>query len=270
MQPQCRLNPKAQDVVKVEIVKLLDAGLIYAISDSPWISLIHVVPKKGGMTAITNDKNKLVPIRTVIGWRIWHYLLGSKDTSGLDLTLRGILRRNIKSMRSGKLRFTTRRYIRGDDGEVMFISFICRDLLGPPPSYTSIREPLRRLCHRLIAFTISSRGRSLEKVTTIDLFFLRSMDEGTVVNVPYFLAHYLFRHAWGRKMGAQMIWEVRDLPTIDPEELITLRICKSVLGGCSAWSCTSAGTIDASGSYCSSYDYCTEVTEIGGEGVVDE
>ncbi|GKD62908.1 hypothetical protein Tco_1305016, partial [Tanacetum coccineum] len=69
---------------------------------------------------------------------------------------------------------------RGDDGEVMFISFICRDLLGPPPSYTSIREPLRRLCHRLIAFTVSSRGRSLEKVTTIDLFFLRSMDEGTM------------------------------------------------------------------------------------------
>ncbi|GJV30212.1 DNA-directed DNA polymerase [Tanacetum coccineum] len=48
VQPQRRLNPKVQDVVKAEIVKLLDSGLIYAISDSPWVSPIHVVPKKGG------------------------------------------------------------------------------------------------------------------------------------------------------------------------------------------------------------------------------
>ncbi|GJX20654.1 hypothetical protein Tco_0223331 [Tanacetum coccineum] len=45
-----RLNPKVQDVVKNEIVKLLDSRLIYPISDSPWVSHIHVVPKKGGMT----------------------------------------------------------------------------------------------------------------------------------------------------------------------------------------------------------------------------
>ncbi|GJX23412.1 putative nucleotidyltransferase, ribonuclease H [Tanacetum coccineum] len=48
VQPQRRLNPKVQDVVKAEIVKLLDSGLIYAISDSPWVSPIHVVPKKEG------------------------------------------------------------------------------------------------------------------------------------------------------------------------------------------------------------------------------
>ncbi|GJV03064.1 hypothetical protein Tco_1336633 [Tanacetum coccineum] len=47
IQPQRRLHPKVQDVVKTEILKLLDAGLIYAISDSPWVSPIHVVPKKG-------------------------------------------------------------------------------------------------------------------------------------------------------------------------------------------------------------------------------
>ncbi|GJY11051.1 reverse transcriptase domain-containing protein [Tanacetum coccineum] len=47
MQPQRRLNPNVQDIVKDEIVKLLDVGLIYAISDSPLISPIHVVPKKG-------------------------------------------------------------------------------------------------------------------------------------------------------------------------------------------------------------------------------
>ncbi|GJZ96221.1 putative nucleotidyltransferase, ribonuclease H [Tanacetum coccineum] len=70
VQPQRRLNPKVQDVVKAEIVKLLDSGLIYAISDSPWVSPIHVVPKKGGITVITNKNNELVPTRTITGWRV--------------------------------------------------------------------------------------------------------------------------------------------------------------------------------------------------------
>nr|GEV76446.1 putative reverse transcriptase domain-containing protein [Tanacetum cinerariifolium] len=69
------LNPKVQDVVKAEIVKLLDARLIYAISDSPWIGLIHVVLKKGGMIVITNEKNEIVPTRTVTGWRVDNIVL---------------------------------------------------------------------------------------------------------------------------------------------------------------------------------------------------
>ncbi|GJZ78622.1 hypothetical protein Tco_0643459 [Tanacetum coccineum] len=60
IQPQRRLNLKVQDVIKTKILKLLDAGLIYAISDSPWVSPIHVVPKKGGTTVITNKDNELV------------------------------------------------------------------------------------------------------------------------------------------------------------------------------------------------------------------
>ncbi|GKE03154.1 DNA-directed DNA polymerase, partial [Tanacetum coccineum] len=55
IQPQRRLKPKVQDVVKNEIVKLLDSGLIYPISDSSWVSPVHVVPKKGGMTVVLND-----------------------------------------------------------------------------------------------------------------------------------------------------------------------------------------------------------------------
>ncbi|GKA70197.1 reverse transcriptase domain-containing protein [Tanacetum coccineum] len=70
IQPQRHLNPKVQDVVKKEIVKLLDSGLIYPISDSSWVSLIHVVPKKGGMTVVLNDNNELIPSRTVTGWRV--------------------------------------------------------------------------------------------------------------------------------------------------------------------------------------------------------
>ncbi|GJY74200.1 DNA-directed DNA polymerase, partial [Tanacetum coccineum] len=70
VQPQRRLNPKVQDVVKAEIVKLLDSGLIYAIFDSPWVSPIHVVPKGGGVTVITNENNELVSTRIVTGWRV--------------------------------------------------------------------------------------------------------------------------------------------------------------------------------------------------------
>ncbi|GJY26033.1 hypothetical protein Tco_0400759 [Tanacetum coccineum] len=70
IQPQRRLNPKVQDVVKNEIVKLLDSGLIYPISDSSWVSPIYVVPKKGGMIVVLNDNNDLILSRTVTGWRV--------------------------------------------------------------------------------------------------------------------------------------------------------------------------------------------------------
>ncbi|GJV37803.1 reverse transcriptase domain-containing protein [Tanacetum coccineum] len=70
IQHQRRVNPKIHEVIKAEVIKLLDAGLIYPISDSPWVSPIHVVPKKGGMTVITNENNKLIPTRLVTGWRV--------------------------------------------------------------------------------------------------------------------------------------------------------------------------------------------------------
>nr|GEX67561.1 DNA-directed DNA polymerase [Tanacetum cinerariifolium] len=69
VQSQRRVTPKTHDVVKKEVEKLLDAGLIYPISDNPWVSPAHCVPKKGGMTVITNDENELVPTRLVTGWR---------------------------------------------------------------------------------------------------------------------------------------------------------------------------------------------------------
>nr|GFB65919.1 reverse transcriptase domain-containing protein [Tanacetum cinerariifolium] len=70
VQSQRRVNPKINDVIKKEVEKHLDAGLIYPISDSPWVSPIHCVPKKGGMTVIKNDENKLVPTRLVTGCRV--------------------------------------------------------------------------------------------------------------------------------------------------------------------------------------------------------
>ena len=65
-----RLNPVMKEVVRKEVLKWLNAGFIYAISDSPWVSLVHMVPKKGGFTVIRNEKNQLIPTRTMTGWRV--------------------------------------------------------------------------------------------------------------------------------------------------------------------------------------------------------
>ncbi|GJX87937.1 reverse transcriptase domain-containing protein [Tanacetum coccineum] len=69
-QKQRRLNPNMQEVVKKEIVKHLDTGIIYPTADSLWVSLIHCVPKKGGITVVTNENDELVPTRTITGWRV--------------------------------------------------------------------------------------------------------------------------------------------------------------------------------------------------------
>nr|GEU50849.1 reverse transcriptase domain-containing protein [Tanacetum cinerariifolium] len=61
VQHQRRVNLKIHEVIKKELIKLLDAGLIYPISDSPLVSLVHCVPKKGGMTVIKNEDNELIP-----------------------------------------------------------------------------------------------------------------------------------------------------------------------------------------------------------------
>ncbi|GJZ81511.1 reverse transcriptase domain-containing protein [Tanacetum coccineum] len=63
-------NLKIHEVIKKEVIKLLDAGLIYPISDSPWVSPVHCVPKKGGITVIENEDNELIPTRLVTGWRV--------------------------------------------------------------------------------------------------------------------------------------------------------------------------------------------------------
>ncbi|GJR57619.1 reverse transcriptase domain-containing protein [Tanacetum coccineum] len=68
VQHQRRVNLKIHDVIKKEVEKLLDAGLIYPISDSPWV--VHCVPKKGGITVVTNDENELVLTRLVTRWRV--------------------------------------------------------------------------------------------------------------------------------------------------------------------------------------------------------
>ena len=67
---QRRLNRKVWEVVKDEIFKWLNAGIIYPISDSPWVSPVHVVHKKAGITVTTNDKGKELQTRLPIKCRV--------------------------------------------------------------------------------------------------------------------------------------------------------------------------------------------------------
>ncbi|CAN6711698.1 unnamed protein product [Malus baccata var. baccata] len=67
---QRRLNPPMMEVVKKEIIKLLDCGVIYPISDSRWVSPVQCVPKKSGVTVVANAENELVPQRIQTGWRV--------------------------------------------------------------------------------------------------------------------------------------------------------------------------------------------------------
>ena len=69
-QPQRRLNPHLQEVVRIEVLKLLKAGIIYPISDSTWVSPIQVVPKKSGVTTVKNEKGEELSTRLTIGWRV--------------------------------------------------------------------------------------------------------------------------------------------------------------------------------------------------------
>nr|GEX59114.1 reverse transcriptase domain-containing protein [Tanacetum cinerariifolium] len=70
VQHQRRINPKIYDVIKKEVLKLLDARLIYQISDSPGVSPVHCVLKKGGFTVVENEDNELIPTRLVTGWHV--------------------------------------------------------------------------------------------------------------------------------------------------------------------------------------------------------
>nr|GEX87438.1 reverse transcriptase domain-containing protein [Tanacetum cinerariifolium] len=70
VQHQRRVNLKIHDVIKKEVLKLLDVGLIYPISDSPWVIPVHCVPQKGGFTVVENEENELISTRLVTRWRV--------------------------------------------------------------------------------------------------------------------------------------------------------------------------------------------------------
>ena len=70
MEAERRLNPKVCEVVKEEILKWLNAEIIYPISDSQWVSPVHVVPKKAGVTVTMNEKGEEIQKRLLKKWRV--------------------------------------------------------------------------------------------------------------------------------------------------------------------------------------------------------
>ncbi|GJV60305.1 hypothetical protein Tco_1466405 [Tanacetum coccineum] len=99
------------------------------------------------------------------------------------------------------------------------------DFLGTTPSYTLIRDPILRLCHRLIACSIVGRSQAPEKVTVTDLFYLRGMDVSSV-NVPYLLARLAehFGLLTAEILGGLTVIAI-ELPIIDMIKLVRLQIC---------------------------------------------
>ncbi|GJZ94709.1 reverse transcriptase domain-containing protein [Tanacetum coccineum] len=84
-----RVNPKIHEVIKQEVIKLLDAGLIYPISDSPWVSPVHCVPKKGGMTVVTNEENELIPTSKMLNRDCCGGFSSSKNLMSLFVIKKG-------------------------------------------------------------------------------------------------------------------------------------------------------------------------------------
>ncbi|GJR78564.1 hypothetical protein Tco_0149349 [Tanacetum coccineum] len=144
-------------------------------------------------------------------------LMEHRDAQGqsavLDLDIAGALQFQLGGVRR---RMSWRVFILG--------ILSARDFLSTAPSYTLIRDPMLRLCHRLIACSIAGRSQAPEKVTVTDLFYLRGMDVGSV-NIHYLLVRYLRLFASGRMCGV-MISE--DLPVINMAELVRLQICKEL------------------------------------------
>ena len=69
-EPRRRLNNAMREVVKKEVLKLLHTRIIYPVPHSELVSPVQVVPKKGGMTIVKNEKNELIPERTVTRWQM--------------------------------------------------------------------------------------------------------------------------------------------------------------------------------------------------------
>ncbi|XP_048438976.1 uncharacterized protein LOC125476684, partial [Pyrus x bretschneideri] len=121
---QRRLNPPMMEVVKKEVIKLLDCGVIYPISDSRWVSPVQVVPKKSGVTVVKNEEQELVPTRVVTGIEV--------DKSKVDLV------RHLPSP-------TSVREVRSFLGHAGFYRRFIKD-------FSKIAQPLCRLLQKEVVF----------------------------------------------------------------------------------------------------------------------
>nr|GEX59624.1 reverse transcriptase domain-containing protein [Tanacetum cinerariifolium] len=95
IQHQRRVNPKIHEVIKKEVIKLLDAGLIYPISGRPWVSPVHCMPKKGGMTVVTNEDDELIlnrceDTKLALNWEKSHFMVKEGIVLGHKISNKGI------------------------------------------------------------------------------------------------------------------------------------------------------------------------------------
>ncbi|GKD23166.1 hypothetical protein Tco_1224869 [Tanacetum coccineum] len=175
------------------------------------------------------------------------------DFGGLpDLMAEGLSARMLMEHRDAQGAESERQILdKGDLRDYWIGISSARDFLVTAPSYTSIRNLILRLCHRLIVCSIAGRSQAPENVTMTDLFYLRGMDVSSV-NVPYLLATYLRLFAAGRKSralisGGQFVARLTEhfgllteerlggltvitfaLPVIDMDELMRLQICVEI------------------------------------------
>ncbi|XP_074374208.1 uncharacterized protein LOC141714595 [Apium graveolens] len=90
-EPQRRLNPTLMEVVRKEILKCLDNGIIFPISDSSWVSPIQVVLKKSGINVVTNENDEQVSTRVQSGWREkCHFMVKEGIVLGHKISKKGI------------------------------------------------------------------------------------------------------------------------------------------------------------------------------------
>ncbi|GJS07753.1 hypothetical protein Tco_0364549 [Tanacetum coccineum] len=151
---------KIHDVIKKEVEKILDARLIYPISDSPWVSPVHCVPKKGGMTIVTNDENELVPTRLVTGWREKsHFMVKEGIVLGHKISKKGIEVDKAKIDVIAKLPHpTTVKGIRSFLGHASFYRRFIKD-------FSKISRPMTHLLEKNTPFSFS--GECIQAFQTL-------------------------------------------------------------------------------------------------------
>nr|GEW14687.1 reverse transcriptase domain-containing protein [Tanacetum cinerariifolium] len=142
VQHQRRVNPKIHEVIKKEVLKILDAGLIYPILDSPWVSPVHCVPKKGGFTVVKNEENELIPARLVTGWREKsHFMVKESIVLGHKISKSGVAVDKAKVYVIAKLPHpTTVKDIRSFLGHVGFYRRFIQDFLNIARLMTRLLE----------------------------------------------------------------------------------------------------------------------------------
>ncbi|KAF8110979.1 hypothetical protein N665_0077s0040 [Sinapis alba] len=137
-------------------MKLLEAGVIYAILDSNLVSHVHVVPKKGGITVITNGRNELIHTRTVtdkhlvLNWKKCHFMVKAEIVLGHNISEKGIEvdKEKIEVMMSLQPP-TTVKEIRSFLGHASFYRRFIKD-------FSKIARPLTRLLCKETKFEFDS------------------------------------------------------------------------------------------------------------------